>query len=90
MISFINTRPALLIGSYQVIDYDTSWLDDALRRASSELELLQCFLRRHVLGQEEGTARYRAYVAESPAMIGASIMDAAVEYDGREMEGFIG
>ena len=38
MISFINTRPALLIGSYQVIDYDTSWLDDALRRAAVAAE----------------------------------------------------
>ena len=34
MISFIGNRPALQIGPYQVIDYDTAWLDDALRRAA--------------------------------------------------------
>jgi len=34
MISFIGNRPALQIGRYQVIDYDTAWLDDALRRAA--------------------------------------------------------
>ncbi|MEI7955808.1 MAG: hypothetical protein WCJ66_11615 [Verrucomicrobiota bacterium] len=34
MISFIGNRPALQIGRYQVLDYDTSWLDDALRRAA--------------------------------------------------------
>jgi hypothetical protein len=34
VISLIGNRPALQIGRYQVIDYDTSWLDDALRRAA--------------------------------------------------------
>lgn len=34
MICFISNRPALQIGRYQVIDYGTSWLDDALRRAA--------------------------------------------------------
>lgn len=34
MISFIGNRPALQIGSYQVLDYDTAWLEDALRRAA--------------------------------------------------------
>jgi len=34
MISFINNRPALQIGRYQVINYDTAWLDNALRRAA--------------------------------------------------------
>jgi hypothetical protein len=34
VISFIGNRPALQIGSYQVLDYDTIWLEDALRRAA--------------------------------------------------------
>lgn len=34
MIALIGNRPALQIGRYQVIDYDTAWLDDALRRAA--------------------------------------------------------
>ncbi|MBC8127482.1 MAG: hypothetical protein H8M99_10120 [Gloeobacteraceae cyanobacterium ES-bin-144] len=34
MISLIGNRPALQIGRYQVIDYDTAWLDDSLRRAA--------------------------------------------------------
>ena len=34
MISFIGNRPALQIGPYQVLDYDTLWLEDALRRAA--------------------------------------------------------
>lgn len=34
MISFIGNRPALQIGTHQVIDYDTAWLEDALRRAA--------------------------------------------------------
>ena len=34
MISFIGNRPALQIGRHQVIDYDTTWLDAALRRAA--------------------------------------------------------
>ncbi len=34
MISLIGNRPALQIGRYQVIDYDTAWLDDALYRAA--------------------------------------------------------
>ncbi|MGJ8633944.1 MAG: hypothetical protein ACSHX7_08490 [Luteolibacter sp.] len=35
MISFIGNRPALQIGSYQVLDYDTLWLEDAIRRAAT-------------------------------------------------------
>ena len=38
MISLIGNRPALQIGRYQVIDYDTSWLDDALKRAALAAE----------------------------------------------------
>lgn len=38
MISLIGNRPALQIGRYQVIDYDTEWLDDALRRAARAAE----------------------------------------------------
>jgi len=34
VIALIGNRPALQIGRYQVIDYDTEWLDDALRRAA--------------------------------------------------------
>lgn len=34
MISYITNRPALRIGTHQVIDYDTAWLDAALRRAA--------------------------------------------------------
>lgn len=34
MIAFIANRPAIQIGSYQVLDYDTAWLEDALRRAA--------------------------------------------------------
>ncbi len=34
MIAFIGNRPALQIGRHQVIDYDTAWLDSALRRAA--------------------------------------------------------
>ena len=34
MISFIGNRPAIQIGPYQVLDYDTVWLEDALRRAA--------------------------------------------------------
>jgi hypothetical protein len=34
LISFIGNRPALQIGPYQVLDYDTAWLEDALRRAA--------------------------------------------------------
>jgi hypothetical protein len=34
VISLIGNRPALQIGRHQVIDYDTAWLDDALRRAA--------------------------------------------------------
>ena len=34
MISLIGNRPALQIGRYQVIDYGTAWLDDALIRAA--------------------------------------------------------
>ena len=34
MISFIGNRPALQIGTHQVLDYDTTWLEDAIRRAA--------------------------------------------------------
>lgn len=34
MISLIGNRPALQVGRYQVLDYDTAWLDDALIRAA--------------------------------------------------------
>lgn len=34
MISLIGNRPALQIGRYQVLEYDTTWLDDALNRAA--------------------------------------------------------
>lgn len=34
MISFIGNRPAIQIGTHQVFDYDTVWLEDALRRAA--------------------------------------------------------
>jgi hypothetical protein len=34
VISLIGNRPALQIGRYQVIDYDTGWLDSALHRAA--------------------------------------------------------
>lgn len=35
MISLIGNRPAIQIGRYQVFDYDTAWLDDAIRRAAT-------------------------------------------------------
>lgn len=35
MISLIGTRPAIQVGRHQVIQYDTSWLGVALRRAAS-------------------------------------------------------
>jgi hypothetical protein len=38
LISLIGNRPALQIGRYQVIDYDTAWLDDALKRAATAAE----------------------------------------------------
>lgn len=38
MISLIGNRPALQIGRFQVIDYDTSWLDEALLRAARAAE----------------------------------------------------
>jgi hypothetical protein len=34
VISLIGNRPALQIGRYQVFDYGTAWIDDALRRAA--------------------------------------------------------
>jgi len=34
VISFIGNRPALQIGTHQVLEYDTQWLEDALRRAA--------------------------------------------------------
>ena len=39
MISLIGNRPALQIGRYQVIEYDTAWLDLALRRAAIAAEV---------------------------------------------------
>jgi hypothetical protein len=38
VISFIGNRPAIQIGRYQVIDYDTTWLDVALKRAALAAE----------------------------------------------------
>jgi len=38
VISLIGNRPALQIGRYQVIDYDTAWLDNALIRAAAAAE----------------------------------------------------
>lgn len=35
MISLIGTRPAIQVGRHQVIQYDTHWLDIALRRAAT-------------------------------------------------------
>jgi hypothetical protein len=34
VISIIGNRPALQVGRFQVIDYDTAWLDSALERAA--------------------------------------------------------
>ncbi len=39
MISLIGNRPALQIGRYQVIDYDTAWLDLAIERAALAADL---------------------------------------------------
>jgi hypothetical protein len=38
VISLIGNRPAIQIGRHQVIDYDTAWLDSALRRAARAAE----------------------------------------------------
>jgi hypothetical protein len=38
VICLIGNRPALQIGRYQVIDYDTAWLEDALKRAAQAAE----------------------------------------------------
>jgi hypothetical protein len=38
VISLIGTRPAIQVGRHQVIQYDTSWLGVALRRAASAAE----------------------------------------------------
>jgi len=38
VIAFIANRPAIQIGRYQVIDYDTAWLDIALQRAALAAE----------------------------------------------------
>lgn len=35
MISLIGNRPALQIGRYQVLEYDTAWLEVALQRAAA-------------------------------------------------------
>ncbi|MGJ8643703.1 MAG: hypothetical protein ACSHX9_09870 [Luteolibacter sp.] len=34
MISYIGNRPAIQIGSHQVLDYDTAWLEEAILRAA--------------------------------------------------------
>ncbi len=34
VISFIGNRPAIQIGTHQVLEYDTSWLEDAIQRAA--------------------------------------------------------
>jgi hypothetical protein len=34
MICFIGNRPVLQVGPCQVVDYDTAWLEEALRRAA--------------------------------------------------------
>lgn len=34
MISFIGNRPAIQIGTHQVFDYDTVWLEEAIMRAA--------------------------------------------------------
>ncbi len=34
MISFIGNRPAIQIGTHQVLEYDTVWLEDAIHRAA--------------------------------------------------------
>jgi hypothetical protein len=39
VISLIGNRPALQIGRYQVIDYDTAWLEIALRRAAQAADI---------------------------------------------------
>lgn len=39
MICFIRNRPALQIGSQQVFDYDTNWLEIALERAVDAAEV---------------------------------------------------
>jgi len=39
VISLIGNRPAIQIGRHQVIEYDTSWLDDALQRAARDAEI---------------------------------------------------
>jgi hypothetical protein len=39
VISLIGNRPALQIGRYQVIEYDTAWLDDALLRAARAADI---------------------------------------------------
>jgi hypothetical protein len=38
VISLIGTRPAIQVGRHQVIQYDTTWLGVALRRAASAAE----------------------------------------------------
>lgn len=39
MISFIGNRPAIQIGSHQVLDYDTAWLGEAIARAARAADL---------------------------------------------------
>ncbi|BCX49545.1 hypothetical protein HAHE_34530 [Haloferula helveola] len=38
MIALIGNRPAIQVGNYQVHDYDTRWLGDALERAAAAAE----------------------------------------------------
>lgn len=39
MIALIGNRPALQVGHFQIHDYDTRWLDDALRRAAAAADV---------------------------------------------------
>ncbi len=38
MIAIRHNRPALLVGRHQVFDYDTGWLDAAIRRAARDAD----------------------------------------------------
>jgi hypothetical protein len=40
VISFIGNRPAIQIGRHQVIDYGTTWLEEALRRAAAAADVI--------------------------------------------------
>ncbi|MEP2776887.1 MAG: hypothetical protein ABJQ29_11885 [Luteolibacter sp.] len=39
MISFIGNRPAIQIGTHQVLDYDTAWLKEAILRAARAADI---------------------------------------------------